>query len=228
MKLKIITLPLLLAASVHGSSLLTLSNPVADGSINTAAGNNDRSDWTGTIAFPMDPDESNATDFSSITVAHDASNIYIREQLYRTANSGFFSGSQILFLDTDQSLSSGYTGPSGTNAVGAEYLLEGVSLFAFTGGTNQTAFSWNYLGAVTYDDFPINDHELSFAASLIGSPTAFDLIAVTDYFGGDLYPDSANGGATGGFYTYSIPEPASVVLGSLGMLVLLKRRGRNR
>lgn len=228
MKMKFVMLPLLLAASAQGASLLTLSNPVADGSINTIASNGDRSDWAGTIAFPTDPDEANTTDFASITVAHDSSTIYIREQLYRTANSGFFSGTQILFFDTDQSLSTGYTGPSGTNAVGAEYLLEGVSLFAFAGGVNQTSFSWNFVGTVTYDDFPINDHELSFAASLIGSPTAFDFIAVTDYFGGDLYPDSASGGASGGFYTYNaIPEPGAMLLGSLGLLALLKRRQRS-
>ena len=175
---------LLAPAVAQGASLLTLSNPVADNSINTSGGNNDRSDWVTTTAFTTDADESNATDFQSITVAHDTAKFYIREQLYRTTNSGFFASNQILFFDTDQSRANGYTGPSGNYSIGAEFLLEGLSLYAFTGGGSQTSFSWNYVGSVSYDDFPTNDHELSFSRSLLGSPTTFDLIAVTDYFGG--------------------------------------------
>jgi hypothetical protein len=220
----LLLLPLLTAA--HGASLLTLSNPVADGAIVTTAGNNDRSDWTTTTAFPTDADESYATDFQSITIAHDSARFYIREQFYRTSNSGFFAGNQILLFDTDQSSGSGYTGPGGTYSIGAEYLLEGTNLYAFTGGTSQSAFLWDYLGSVSYDDFPYNDHELSFSRSLIGSPETFDFIAVSDYFGGaDLYPDSANGGDSGGYYTYTVvPEPTTGLLGLVAALRLMRRR----
>ena len=229
MNLKLAILPVLVTTSAHGASLLTVSNPVADNSIVTSAGNNDRSDWTSTTAFPTKPDQSNATDFQSITVAHDSTLFYVREQFYRTANSGFFTGNQILLFDTDQNRANGYTGPLGNYSVGAEYLLEGTNLFAFTGGVNQTAFSWNWLATVSYDDFPLNDHELSFSRSLLGSPTAFDLIAITDYYGGgDLYPSSATGGASGGYYTYTtVPEPGVALLGGLGLLVALRRRARD-
>lgn len=227
MKQKTTIILLVLAAHAQGASLLTLSNPVADNTINTAASNNDRSDWLTTIAFPTDADEANATDFQSITVAHDSSKFYIREQLYRTANSGFFAGSQILFFDTDQNSANGYTGPLGNYAIGAEFLLEGTSLYSFGGGVNQTAFSWNFIATVSYDDFPTNDHELSFASSLIGSPVSFDFIAVTDYYGGDLYSDTAMSGASGGYYTYStVPEPGAALLGGLGFACLLSRRSK--
>lgn len=222
----LLPLAILSAASSQAASLLTLSNPVSDNSIVTTAGNNDRSDWNTTIAFPVDADESNVTDFQSITVAHDSTKFYIREQFYRTSNSGFFAGNQILFFDTDQSSAVGYTGPSGTFSIGAEYLLEGTNLYAFTGGANQTVFSWSYVATVSYDDFPLNDHELSFSRSAIGSPTTFDFIAVTDYFAnGDLYPDTASGGGSGGFYTYSaVPEPSSGLLGLVTLLGMMRRR----
>src|SRR5687768_1940348 len=158
---------LALVSACPAASLLTLSNPVADGSIVTTAGNNVRTDWNGVTAFPGDPDESQATDFSAVSMAHDSTKLYIREQLYRTSNSGFFAGNQILLFDTDRSRATGYTGPTASLAIGAEYLLEGISLFAFTGGS-QTAFSWSFLTTVTYDDFPLNDHELSFNSASIG------------------------------------------------------------
>ncbi len=228
MNAKLLLLPLLLTAA-RGASLLTLSNPVADGSIVTTAGNNDRSDWNATVPFPVDADESSATDFQSITVAHDSTHFYIRELLYRTDNSGFFSGNQVLLFDTDQSLSSGYTGPAGAYSIGAEYMLQGVNLYAFTGGTDQTAWSWSFVAASIFDDFPLNDHELSFTRESLGSPAVFDFIALTEFWGaGDLYPDSAAGGSGGGYYTYSInvvPEPSSaLIMGPVMAISLLRRR----
>ena len=228
MKLAFI-IPILAVTSARGASLMTLSNPVADGAINTGAGNNDRSDWAPTVAFPTDPNEGAATDFQSITVAHDSNYFYIREQMNATAAGGFFSGAQLLFFDTDQNRSVGYTGPLGAYAIGAEYLLEGTSLFAFTGGGDQTAFSWNYIGSVSYDDFPLNDHELSFSRSLFGSPVSFDFMAATDYYGGDVYEDSAMTGASGGYYTYTtVPETGATLLGGIGVLCLLGRRSKSR
>ncbi len=217
----------LTAAAAHGASLLTLSNPVADGAINTAGGNNDRSDWAATIAFPIDPDEANAVDFASITVAHDSTNFYVREQTYRTDAGGFISGNQMLIFDTDQSRASGYRGPNDNFAVGGEYMLQGVTLYRYTG--SGTDFSFTSLGGLSYDDFPLNDHELTIPRSLLGNPGSFDFIAVTDFFGGgDAYPDGAQSGAVGSFYTYSaVPEPHAVLLGGIGLLALLRRRSRS-
>lgn len=224
----LLLLPLLAGAPVSAASLMTLSNPVADGGITVTPSNNSRADWAGVTAYPVDADESQATDFLAVSMAHDSQNLYIRQQFHRTANSGFFASNQILFFDTDQDRATGYTGPTGSLAIGAEFLLEGTSLFAFAGGSNQSSFSWNWIGVVTYDDFPLNDHEMGFALSWLGSGVdAFDFIGITDYFGnGDHYPDSAYS-AAGDFYTYTtIPEPAAAGFLLAGLGVLSLRRSR--
>lgn len=227
MKITIFPLLAVLISSSHAASVAELSNPIADGAIITTAGNNDRSDWSATIAFPNDPDESNTIDFAAITVAHDSTNFYIREQLHRNDAGGFFSGGQILMLDTDQSRASGYRGASDTFAVGAEYMFQGFSLFAYTG--SGTDWGWTFVNSAVYDDFPINDHELSFARSDIGSPAAFDFIAITDYFGaGDAYVDGAQSGSTGNWLTYNtVPEPnTTFLIAAAGLLgVSVRRRG---
>lgn len=224
MKIKAPLLTLLALGTAHGASVATLSNPVTDGAINTTGGNNDRSDWSATIAFPTDPDESEAVDFASMTVAHDSTNFYLREQLYRNDGSGFLSGSQKILIDTDQDRATGYRGAADTFAVGAEYMIEGVSIFAYTG--SGTDWGWNFIGSAVYDDFPLNDHELSFARSAIGSPTDFDFIAVSDFFGGgDAYVDGAQGGASGNWLTYTtVPEPGALTLALAAGLGLLRRR----
>jgi hypothetical protein len=224
MNMKLAILPVIMAASAQGASLLTLTNSVADGSINTAGGNNVRSDWSATTAFTTDPDESNALDFASVTVAHDSTNFYLRQQTYRTDSAGFLSFGQKIIFDTDRNRSTGYRGPSDAFAVGGEYMLEGATLYLYTGSGND--WGWNSLGTISYDDFPINDHEFTIARSSLGGASAFDFIGITDFFGGgDSYADGAHGGVSGSYFTYNtIPEPSAALLGSLGIIALLRRR----
>jgi len=207
------------------ASLLTLTNPVADGAITTTAGNNDRSDWAGVTAFPADPNESLTTDFQAVSFAQDSTNFYLRQQMFATDAGGFLHNNQMLFLDTDQNRATGYLGPNGLFAVGGEYMLQGPTFYQYTG--TGTDWSWTWLGPVTsYDDWPLNDHEMTFSRSTIGNPVAFDFIAATDFWGGgDAYPDTAHGGAPGGYYTYTtVPEPAAFLL--LAMVPLLAARRR--
>ncbi len=207
------------------ASLLTLTNPVADGAIITTAGNNDRSDWAGVAAFPTDPNESLTTDFQAVSFAHDSTNFYLHQQMYATDAGGFLHNNQMLFLDTDQNRSTGYLGPNGLFSVGGEYMLQGPTFYQYTG--TGTDWSWAWVGPVpSYDDWPLNDHEMAFARSTIGNPVAFDFIAATDFWGGgDAYPDGAHGGATGGSYTYTtVPEPAAALLLALVPLLATRRR----
>lgn len=224
MKMKLAFLPVIMAATAQGASLLTLSNPVSDGSISTIGGNNNRGDWASTTAFTVDPDESNALDYASITIAHDSTNFFIREQTYRTDAGGFLSSNQKLIIDTDQNRTTGYRGPNDAFSVGGEYMLEGATLYLYTG--SGTDWGWTWLGPMSYDDFPLNDHEVTIPRASLGNAASFDIIGITDFFGGgDAYPDGAHGGSTGGYFTYStIPEPGAVLLGSLGAFALLRRR----
>lgn len=214
------------ALSAHGASLLTLTNPVADGAINTIAGNNDRSDWVSTTPFTADPDEANTIDYSSITVAHDSTSFHFRQQLFRNDAGGYLSNSQKLILDTDQARATGYLGPDGNFAVGGEYMLEGATLYVYTG--TGIDWSWAELGRVTsYEDWPVLDHEMSLSRAAIGGPVSFDFIAITDFWGGDNYPDGAKGGSTGDCFTYTtVPEPAAAALAALALLTAGRRRRR--
>ena len=73
-----------------------------------------------------------------------------------------------------------------------------------------------------YDDWPLNDQELRISRGLLGSPMSFDFLLLA---GNDIYPDSANGGANGGVFTYALPEPGNLTLLALfGMIAALRRR----
>lgn len=212
------------SVSLNGASLLTLSNRVADGSINTAGGNNIRSDWDNLSSYPADPDESLTPDFQTITIAHDTLNFYFRQIMHSSVD-GFFSGNQIIAIDTDHNRSTGYRGAADSFAVGAEYILTGATLLAYTGdGTN---WSWTTQGSLTsFDDFPTNDHEMTLSRALLGNAESFDFVAVTDYWeSGDAYPNGGQGGSSGNYFTYTtIPEPAHALLCGIGTLLLLNRR----
>lgn len=215
---------LVLAPAAGGASLLTLSNPVADGAIITTAGNNDRGDWASATAYPADADESNTTDYAGITIAHDTSSFFLRQQTFRTDAGGFLTSSQKLFFDTDRSRATGYRGPGDTLAVGGEYMLEGATLYLYTG--SGTDWGWSSVASLVYDDWPTNDHELTLSRSSLGNAASFDFIAITDFWGGgDAYADGAHGGAAGSYYTYTtVPEPAAALLGGIGLMALLRRR----
>lgn len=72
------------------------------------------------------------------------------------------------YLDTDQNATSGFK----AFALGADYLIEGVNLYRFTGST-QTAWSWTLVGQATG---AIQDKtaELAFDTAMIGGATSFD------------------------------------------------------
>lgn len=210
----------LLPLVASGGSLLTLSNPVADGSIVTTGGNGSRSDWAGVTGYTVDPDEGQPTDWQQVFWAHDSGNFYLRYLMNRTAASGWLTWQQGAFLDTDRSWSSGYNG--GWLSVGAEYMLEGQTLYRFT-GAGPTDWAWTQVGSLVYDDWPLNDHELTLPRALIGSPVDFNFLLLA---GNDIYPDTANGGATGDYFTYTtIPEPAALTLLAVaGAMLALRRR----
>lgn len=217
------------AAKSEGQTLLqTTSNPVADG---TLVMDGSRSDWNGLTPFNADPNEGSNEDWSVGTIANDSSNFYFRYQF--NATMGLGSTDLMVFLDTDNSRSSGFVG---SLPIGADFMIQGIFIYAYA-GSGGSDFTWTNIGAVNYDTSVPNDFEFSMAQSTIGSAQSFSLVylaqgAISGTPYDDYYPDSGNLGASGGYLAYTtVPEPATnlMILGGLGMLVGGRRfLGRRR
>ncbi len=224
-----LTASLVLAIGVAGPSALagsleTQNNPVNPGDILIgqldATNPNDRSDWIPIPSYQADPsgDASVELDFTGIQIAHDATNFYIHQLLAPSAAPPqFFGFRHNLFIDVDQDRSTGFIGDDGDPAattgflsIGADFLMQGTSLFSFAGGANQEAFSWAQIdqafpfGNIAWDDFPNEDIETLIPAAAMGNPTAFDfVINGSNTVLEDYYPDLASAGVTGDYFTYS-------------------------
>ena len=202
-----------------------ISNPVADGTITVDAS---RTDWAGLTSYTVDPADavSGDVDFERLTLAHDSDDIFIRYTTY--TGPGFGSAWRYdIFIDTDQDRTTGYIGGGGQFSIGAEILLQGVSVFSFAGGT-QTTFSWNFAGSGSYNEQP-NDFEIAVTQSSIpGLGTQFDWVAFGDNFPNtdDYLPDGGNGGGAGQFHSYVIPEPGAFALLACGVVLAGAARRR--
>jgi lysophospholipase L1-like esterase len=125
-------------------SAATLSNSISDNSITVDANLND---WSSIASLGYESaslsDVNARADFLEGWLAHDSDNLYLA---YR--NNGDISSSSWwawqVYIDTDGSESTGYKGVSN---VGAEYLLQGRSVYKYTGsGSN---WSWQYISGAT-------------------------------------------------------------------------------
>ncbi len=186
-----------------------LSNPVPSGSIVVTG--NDRGDWATIPAFIADdPDTAGPeVDYSQVQTAHDDDNFYFR---FQHNSSGFFGFRHHVFIDIDQDRSTGFRGTGDHLSVGAEFMLEGSSVFSFAGATPLT-WNWNYLGSQPYDDSPTTDIETMIPRDLIGDPASFDFMLLgSNTVEEDYYPNSADLGALGEVLTYLAGNP---ILGDL-------------
>jgi hypothetical protein len=213
--------------TAHAGLLENQSNPVANGAITVAPGDNDRSDWAGIPTYQSDPTgDAAAIDWQSVQIAHDDDNVYLHFLLAPQAVPQFYGFMHNLYLDTDLDRGTGFIGGGGFLSIGADYLIQGTSNHSFSGATQET-WGWNWLGGLPWDDFPTNDVELKIPRTAIGSPNAFDLILNAATTPEDYYPDGATGGAAGDFFRYTIvPEPASIAMLGLGALGITRRKQR--
>lgn len=202
-----------------------ISNPINGGTITV---DTNRLDWSGLSSYTQDADDAptGEVDWRTFTMAHDGTSLYIR---YTTWDGPGYNESwrYDIFIDRDQDRNTGFYGGGGELSIGAELLLQGVTLYTWT-GTNQTDWSWGSIGTVSYNQLT-NDYEMSFAQSWLSmTGTVFNWVAMADNATTrDYVPDSGGGGGSGGYHSYAIPEPASGVLLSIGVLCALALRSRS-
>jgi hypothetical protein len=104
-------------------------------------------------------------DWKSLWVVYQTNVLYIS---YETTGAVDFVGNAWrygIYLDTDSNSSTGYRGPAGSYALGAERYIEGATVYQYTG--DGTSWSWNPVGGAAY---AINGArlEMSVTGSLLG------------------------------------------------------------
>jgi hypothetical protein len=182
--------------------------PNTDTYSNNGAGinvNGTLNDWASLTPFPADPDDisgtANKLDWLQAWMANDSNNLYIA---YKTQdaipehNWGYQA-----YLDIDSNAATGY--PS-SDVFGADYLIEGRSIWRYT-GTNGS-WNWIYQGEANAA-FSANTLELAIARSLLGNPSQLRVIfwGINAVFAGDAtdaYPDGiTNPNASVRYFKYS-------------------------
>ncbi|RVU83622.1 hypothetical protein EOL70_14940 [Leucothrix sargassi] len=180
------------------------SNPVSSGRF-TIDGN--LGDWAGLASFGVDGDDistANAqVDWLEGWMAHDNERLYIAYENDGAINTATW-WPWAIYLDTDTNTNSGF---KINNAMGADYLFDGWSIYRYTGtGTN---WSWEYVVSDIRSTAQGNFAEASIPRTAIGNPTTINAFFVGDNttFVGtqvvDTYPNgwdafhaySLNGGA---------------------------------
>lgn len=210
-------------SSVSAALVESLSNVVSDGTIIIGS---DRSGWDGLTPYVADPNEGLLEDWHQVTIANDDYNFYVR---YEMNSSDGWSGLLHMYIDIDLNRGTGFIGGESQFSVGAEFMLEGGSLWAFTGGS-QTTWGWEWVSYVG-DGSVADDYVASFSRADVTVNT-FNFVLDAEQAGGgthDYYVDSSNQGAGGGWLQYTtVPEPGVSVLFGLGLgTMLLRRRHRS-
>lgn len=181
--------------------------PSTDTYSNSAAGltvNGLLNDWASLTPFPADPDDisgaANKLDWLQAWMANDNSNLYIA---YKTQDAiPEHNWAYQAYLDVDNNTATGY--PS-SNVMGADYLIEGRSVWRYI-GTNGS-WNWIYQGEAT-SAVNANTLEIRIARSLLGNPSQLRVIfwGSNAAFGGtatDAYPDGiTNANAAVRYFNY--------------------------
>ena len=191
-----------LSITVPGGAGAEVSNAVSGMTID-----GDLAEWASLQSFGTDPDDvsgaDNRIDWLEGWMAHDDASWYVA---WRNDGTAELNWAFNVYLDTDATRASGFRGGADDHPVGAEFLLQGSSLYRYTGAGLE--WSWSFVGAaaVALDG---SQAELSFARALLDNATAIDVFFLGDnsaYPGGagiDLYPDGAlRQGGGGAFFRY--------------------------
>nr|CAA6829688.1 MAG: Unknown protein [uncultured Thiotrichaceae bacterium] len=159
-------------------------------------------DWTDLDPFAADPDDisgaNNKINWLQGWLAHSSSNLYVAYETKDAIDTSGFWGYQV-YLDTDSSTTTGFS----SGSIGADYLLEGNTLWQYTGTGSDWA--WQVVATVN-SQFSVNTTELQLSLANLGNPSQLRLFFIGNNaaFSGDsidAYPDNAS---TGGYLEYRI------------------------
>ncbi|WMP18689.1 copper amine oxidase [Thiothrix lacustris] len=172
-----------------------ITNPVSplsvDGNLN---------DWNNLTSFGLDPNDvsgaNNTLDWQEGWMAHSSNDVYLAYRTRNAVDTNGFWGYQV-YLDTDSNTSSGYQ----NGAVGAEYMLEGSTLWRYTG--DGSSWSWVVQGSTTVGTSG-QTAEFSLPRSWLGNPSTLRVMfrGNNAAFGGtaeDAYPNDT---ATPRYFAY--------------------------
>jgi len=131
-------------------------------------------DWTNLQSFGLDGNDISLAgaqaDWQEGWMAHDANNLYIAYTNYGAINTTHWWTWEV-YLDTDSDSNTGYTL---NGAIGADYLLDGGTLWKYTGtGGN---WSWSYNSSTSTSNVTNNKAEIKLSRSSLGNPTSIKMI----------------------------------------------------
>ncbi len=147
--------PLTLTLDRTRSVTANFSQNIGRHAIITLDGN--LAEWLGADVFYNDAEISDgvplSSTYSAISVVNDTTNLYIGLKLKAPSAIGS-NWTHALYIDSDNNPNTGFN--AGWMSRGYDRLIQygagGAvhSVYEFTGGNNQSAWSWNYLGALVY------------------------------------------------------------------------------
>lgn len=100
-------------------------------------------DTTGDVAVLKD------VDFRNLWVVTDKENVYMSYSCVNSIDWNTEGWKYNMFIDVDNDLNTGYRGGDMSWALGADFLLQGATIFEFS-GKEQTIWDWKSLGLQTY------------------------------------------------------------------------------
>lgn len=178
-------------------------------------------DWSATAAFGVDPLDANglndSIDWVQGWVAHDNQSFYLAYQNESAVTLGWGYG---IYIDTDNDISTGFTGFVGEYPVGVDYLIEGDELQRYTG----TGQNWSWSAVATLNSGVAGSNaEIEIPRSSLGNPTQLQLFFVGENAAVngptvDYYPDNAvNNGSPVRFFSYAVEAAANSLPVATGM-----------
>ena len=135
--------PVLPPPVINPPSNGSISNPIADNSLNIDGSLTDWSAVTGFGDDPADASGANTIDWREVWVAHDIANFFIA---YRTEENVTDSWGYGMYIDIDGNTATGFRGFSNELPIGADYLLEAGTFQKYTGSGSD--WSWDFVSFV--------------------------------------------------------------------------------